>query len=113
MRGKRLLFASPLIAALAFGTVDTAQATAAPTSASAGNSHLTPTSNMAPPTCRQNFAEAALKECAQGYDDGYEAGLASCNDLHSHHHRALTPEIQNMAYGHGYEAGKERGRAKC
>ncbi|GAA1022010.1 hypothetical protein Aple_084120 [Acrocarpospora pleiomorpha] len=109
MRGKRLLFASPLIAALAFGTVDIAQASAAPTSASAGNSHLTTTSKMAPPTCKQNFKGDARKTCASGFNDGFTAGKASCKPGL----RALEPALEDAIYLHGYNAGFDAGKARC
>jgi hypothetical protein len=109
MRGKRLLFASPLIAALAFGTVDIAQASAAPTSASAGNSYLTTTSKMAPPTCERNFKGDARKMCANGFNDGFAAGMASCKPGL----RALAPELEDAIYLHGFNAGFDAGKAKC
>ncbi|GIH25406.1 hypothetical protein Aph01nite_37160 [Acrocarpospora phusangensis] len=109
MRGKRLLFASPLIAALAFGTIDIASASAAPTSASTGENHFTKTSKRVPPTCKKNFKGKNKKTCASGFNEGYAAGKASCKPGVS----MMAPTIEDAAYVHGYDAGYEAGKAKC
>ncbi|SNS01967.1 hypothetical protein SAMN05216276_1002311 [Streptosporangium subroseum] len=117
MYGKRLLIASPLIAALAFGTVGISQASvvqtsAAPKSVSAGDSHIAAPLNVAPPRCRRAFNGQLRELCSSGWNEGYTAGKASCgNQLNSN--KNFSPAMQDTAYLHGYDGGFAAGKATC
>lgn len=107
MHARNLLFASPLIAALIAGPVNTAQAAAAPAPASA---EVQATSNAAPPTCTRNFKGQPRRLCTTGFNDGFSHGVKSCKPtLRSR----LTPELQDAVYMHGYNAGFSAGKATC
>ncbi|AWS42776.1 hypothetical protein [Streptosporangium sp. 'caverna'] len=114
MYGKRLLTASPLIAALVFGTVDISQASVVqasvvPKSVSAADSHVTAPLNVAPPRCRRAFNGQLRELCSSGWSEGYTAGKASCGKQN----RSFSPAMQDTAYLHGFNGGFAAGKATC
>jgi hypothetical protein len=113
MHGNRLLFASPLIAALVFGTGDISQASVVPETAGAGDSHITTTSKVvAPPVCRRQFRGELMQMCANGWSEGFAAGQATC-DTRQRRRAALAPALEDAVYVTGYEAGLAAGKASC
>ncbi|MDF5757782.1 hypothetical protein [Spongiactinospora sp. TRM90649] len=107
MHGKRLLFASPLIAALAFGSIGTSQASVFPTaSVSADDSRVTATSSVVPPICK--FPEKKQRKiCAEGYADGFAEGR-KCGQP-----RRQGRISDDEAYDIGFNAGFNAGQRKC
>ncbi|MFC6083621.1 hypothetical protein [Sphaerisporangium aureirubrum] len=105
MHEKRLLFASPLIAALVFGPIGT-QASVVPTSASAGGSHVTAISKAAPPVC-SGLKKKQRKVCSNGYSEGFEAGT-KCGKIPQHGRIS-----DDEAYDIGFTAGFRSGQRTC
>ncbi|MEO3863187.1 hypothetical protein [Acrocarpospora sp. B8E8] len=103
MHGKRLLFASPLITALVFGSIGISQASVVPTSVSAGASHVTATSKVAPPICR-SLEKKQRKVCANGYSEGFEAGAKCRQSLQRG--RISDDEAYDIGFTAGFSAGK-------
>lgn len=106
MHGKRLLFVSPLIAALVFASIGNSQASVVPTSVSAGDSHVTATSKVAPPLCRRLPEKKQKKVCANGYYEGFQIG-AKCGTFQ----RGKISDDE--AYEMGFTAGFNAGQRKC
>jgi hypothetical protein len=113
MNGKCLLIASPLIAALAFGTVNISQASVVPTPVSAGDSHIAAPLKAAPPVCKRAFNGQLRRLCSNGWNEGYTAGQATCKNNNNNNNNNLAPALQDAAYVHGYDAGFKAGKAAC